>query len=262
MKKFLSVLGTTTLAFTLAVSPVLAAITGTASTPISANQITPYIIAGANAGGNRTCAEVGLAFHGDENYYEFSSSRVNYDDGFIETFPDGLTVTTNGTSVSFNSTFGIGAVIVKGSNSANVYEYSPQQDSDSGLASPENSSGHSAGLSNITFCWNPEEVVEAAQWCSPGYWRQEQHLDSWEATGFTPSNFYVLNFDLSTLSFKLNKNTKNLGLSQANPTLMNVLQYPQVYGGEAFNNVGDLLSEAHPDINFTGERVEDSCPLN
>jgi len=41
-----------------------------------------------------------------------------------------------------------------------------------------------------------------------------------------------------------------------------VLQSPQYYGGDAFNAVGDLLSAAHPDVNFNGERIEDSCPLN
>lgn len=46
-----------------------------------------------------------------------------------------------------------------------------------------------------------------------------------------------------------------------NPTLWEVLQAPQWYDGDAFNAVGDLLSAAHPDVNFTGERVEDSCPL-
>lgn len=44
--------------------------------------------------------------------------------------------------------------------------------------------------------------------------------------------------------------------------LLQVVQNPQWYGGGATNNVGDLLSGAHPDVNYTGERVEDSCPLN
>jgi hypothetical protein len=110
---------------------------GTSSTPVSDGDVTPYIIAGENQGGNRTCAEVGTAFYGDPDYYEFSSERVNYDDGtFSASFPTGLTVTTNGTNVSFSSTFGIGAVIVKGSAASNVYVYEPQVNDDSGLASP------------------------------------------------------------------------------------------------------------------------------
>ena len=51
---------------------------------------------------------------------------------------------TAGTYVAWTSTNGVGAVIVKGSNDANVYVYNPQQTSDSGLASPINSSGSPA----------------------------------------------------------------------------------------------------------------------
>jgi hypothetical protein len=126
---------------------------GTPSTPVSDGGITPYIIAGASEGGNRTCEEVGFAF---ATSYAFSSNRVNYDqdgDVFDSDFPTGLTVTvTDDTYVSWSSTFGIGAVIVKGGNDANVYVYDPQSTSDSGLASPPNASGNFANLSNITFC--------------------------------------------------------------------------------------------------------------
>ena len=146
---------------------------GTESEPVSDGVITPYIIAGENEGGNRTCAEVGTAFFGDANYYEFSSERVNYNDGdgfFDKPFPAGLTVSTDGTYVSWLSTFCIGAVIVKGSNDANVYVYDPQRYFDSGLASPFNASGKPAGLSNITFCWNPCE--EECEWIGETAWAE------------------------------------------------------------------------------------------
>ncbi len=227
-----------------------------ASTPVSDGGVTPYLIAGENNGGNRTCAEVGLAFFNDAAYYEFSSERTNYTDGsFDAAFPAGLSVSTDGTFVSFSSTFGIGAVIVKGSNNANVYVYEPQVRSDSRLASPPNSSGGPAGLSNITFCWNPEPAP--AQWCSPGYWRQPQHLGSWEATGYNMSDLYSAVFGAAPARNRQGV-TNN---APVDPTLLEVLSYPQYYGGDAFNAVGDLLSDAHPDVNFTGERVEDSCPL-
>ncbi len=228
-----------------------------ASTPVSDGGVTPYIIDGANHGGNRTCEEVGIAFFGDASYYEFSSYRVNYDEGvFDASFPAGLTVDTDGTYVSWSSTFGIGAAIVKGSNDANVYVYEPQWLGDSGLAAPPNASGNPAGLSNLTFCWNPEP--DMGQWCSPGYWRQEHHLDSWEATGFSPDDLFsdAVGYDV-TLSTKGVKDG-----AETDPTLWEVLQSPQWYGGGDFNAVGDLLSAAHPDVDFQGERVEDSCPLN
>lgn len=136
-------------------------ITGTASTPISVGGTTPYIISGENSGGNRTCSEVGLAYFNDSNYYASSSTRVNYNGSFDSSFPAGLDITvTDGTYVAFNSTFAIGAAIVKGNNDANIYVYEPQVTSDSGLASPVNNGGQTAGLSNLTFCWNPQACVE------------------------------------------------------------------------------------------------------
>jgi hypothetical protein len=100
--------------------------TGTASEPTSVGGVTPYIIEGASPGGNRTCAEVGLAFFGDANYYNGSTARVDYPGGSSFTV-DGITVTvTNGTYVAFDSPYPIGAVIVKGSDDANVYVYDPQ----------------------------------------------------------------------------------------------------------------------------------------
>lgn len=138
-----------------------------ASTPVSIlRQITPYIIPGANSGGNRICAEVGLAFFNDANYYEFSSERVNYEGGeFDDDFPAGLSVTYNSVTklLEWSSSFGIGAVIVKGSNDANVYVYDPQQKSDTGLGAPAKGGDTQAGLSNITFCWNPEDVEPCYQ---------------------------------------------------------------------------------------------------
>jgi len=134
------------------------ALSGSLNEPTSDAGVTPYIIPGENQGGNRTCAEVGAAFFGDVNYFEFSSDRSNYVDGaFGPALPAGISVVTDGTYVDWASTFGVGAVIVKGSNDANVYVYYPQAKSDSGLAAPPNASGGPAGLSNITFCWNPEE---------------------------------------------------------------------------------------------------------
>jgi hypothetical protein len=122
----------------------------TPSTPISGGGVIPILYeAGPEfPGGNVRCDQLGN--------YAFTSGRINYENGaFDGEFPLGLTVTTDGTSVAWASTFGIGAVIVKGGPNANVYVYDPQRTSDSGLASPPTPSGNPAGLSNITFCWNP-----------------------------------------------------------------------------------------------------------
>lgn len=46
------------------------------------------------------------------------------------------------------------AVIVKGGNSANVYNYGPGACTDSGLCAPVNNSGNNADISHVTFVWN------------------------------------------------------------------------------------------------------------
>ncbi len=141
-----------------------AMVTGTPSTPVSAGLITPYIIDGANNGGNRTCEEVADAF-GLEGF-QYSSDKLDYEggefkkeDGTVGSWPTGFTINTNGTTVSWSFVPPAGkclesiAFIVKGSNDANIYVYGPDRYSDSGLASPVNASGGSAGLSNLTICY-------------------------------------------------------------------------------------------------------------
>jgi hypothetical protein len=140
--------------------------TATASTPISRLALVePVIIDGSGPGaqgGNRTCADVGAHFGVT---FEFSSDRINYQGGaFDAAFPAGLSVSTDGTFVSFSSSFAIGAVIVKGGPDANVYYYDPAVFEDTGLSSPDTPGPVSnvAGLSNITFCWNgtPDDEPE------------------------------------------------------------------------------------------------------
>ena len=229
----------------------------TTSAPTSTGGVTPVIVPGANNGGNRTCAEVGLALYGDANYFQFSSDQVSYESGaFTGSFPAGLSVSTDGTYVTWTSTFKIGAAIVKGGNASNVYAYAPQSMGDSGLAAPPNANGKPAGLGNLTFCWNPEPV--AGQWCSPGYWRQAHHLGAWTVTGYSTETKYRMAIGEQA---PLKTNAKDCKTASADPSLWQVLQQPQCYGGDAFNKVADLLSTAHPDVNFTGDRVPDSCPL-
>jgi hypothetical protein len=103
-------------------------------------------------------------------------------------------------------------------------------------------------------------VVCRQEWCSPGYWRN--HLD--EAAVAAAAGEFQLT-DTYASHFGAAPPRTRQGVRQnapTNPSLLQVLQNPQWYGGDAFNNVGDLLSDAHPDVDFSGERVEDSCPLN
>ena len=141
---------------------------GTPSAPVSNEGITPIIINGANQGGNITCDEVGCSF-------DNSSGKVDYDDPlFTQKFLDqGITViVTEGKYVQWTSILGLGAVIVKGSNDANVYVYPTLTYSDYGLAAPINASGTPAGLSNLTFCWPDQETCTPVncQWGPWGPW--------------------------------------------------------------------------------------------
>ena len=135
----------------------------------------------------------------------------------------------------------IGAVIVKAGTQANVWTYAPQVWSDTGLYSPLGQNGQPRDVSHTTFCYNyePEEVY-LGEWCSPGYWRQEQHLDSWAATGYSPDALFFDVFGYNPPRSKLGVTT---GATQT-PTLWQVLQAPQWYEAAAFNAIGDLLSEA------------------
>lgn len=147
------------------------------SRPISAGLITPVILAvDKPRGGNVSCTDVEQAF---ETEFDLCGDKLNFGNydldsemEFDGSFPEWLEVTvTNGTYVSFSvnnsgeTCYKVGAVIVKGGNSANVYYYENGTNGDSGLASPVNSSSLPAGLSNLTFCFYeceaPPELVVA-----------------------------------------------------------------------------------------------------
>ena len=102
-----------------------------------------------------------------------------------------------------------------------------------------NPGGQTPDISHIVIYEFLEEYE--GQWCSPGYWRQEHHLDAWAATGYSPEDLYP----------------------GTEYTLWEILQDPTTFARLGlFEAVGDLLSGAHPDVDFLGVRVEDSCPLD
>jgi hypothetical protein len=106
----------------------------------------------------------------------------------------------------------------------------------------------------VAYYMEDPNIEEIGEWCSPGFWRNNPIAVS--ETGVDMDDLYSDHFDALMVS------ARNISRGAvADPTLQQVLESPQWYGGEAFNNVGDLLSEAHPDVEYEGERVEDSCPL-
>jgi hypothetical protein len=211
--------------------------------------------AGTEFAGNLDCSAFGTWD------YEFkvdspASGQSWYNDGLLFVELNHYEVGASGWFIDWDSNIPVSAVLVKGSNGGYFYAYNPASLGDTDLhAIIAGGSGKYAEVSHINFCYN--EPVQEPQWCSPGYWRQEHHLGSWAATGISPDASYSTYFGAVSLSKKALTEGAN-----PEPTLWEVLQSPQWYGGEAFNNVGDLLSDAHPDVNFNGERVEDSCPLN
>jgi|GEM_PF-312540 hypothetical protein len=145
--------------------------------------ITPVILPGSSNGGNVTCAEVATFFELPAGYF-LCGEKIDYSNGhFAGEFPEGLTVdVADGTYVSFSmnaplmingKNYVVGAVIVKGSNNANVYFYPEGIMTDTGLAAPVNASGKPAGLSNLTFCLVevepefPEVVMVLKTYLSP-----------------------------------------------------------------------------------------------
>ncbi len=109
--------------------------------------------------GNPTCSDLG---------YRFSAK---YDAGFTGTvtlsfpdFPPGektLTLTSSdGVHFDWASDLGLDAVIVKGSDAANVYFYDPEAFSDTNLQPPDNSSGGPAAISHVDVCYDFEVTVD------------------------------------------------------------------------------------------------------
>ena len=98
----------------------------------------------------------------------------------------------------------------------------------------------------------PTTPPPGAEFCTPGFWKNNPGAVA--ETGVDMTQSYNALFDPDV------DGTKKGG--SADPTLQEVLNNPQIYGGEAANNVAAHLSEAHPDVNFTGDRPEDTCPLD
>ncbi|EOZ92268.1 hypothetical protein A33Q_4361 [Indibacter alkaliphilus LW1] len=221
---------------------------GEASSPTSAGGVMPYIIAGANAGGNRTCAEVSSAFnvsfesstgkddYGSEAQYDLGPFTIKMTGGtFIEW-------TFNG---SEDECLDEVAFIVKGGNAANVYVYSGGFTTDSGLASPPNSSDESAGLSNLTICYTvttkpdaPTVSVESVEECY-----EEGVTESLNANDYITSTDPVKWF------------TTEEGDEEANP-IITELDVAVTLWAEAYN--GNCVSSSRTPITLLLEDCDDT----
>ena len=85
--------------------------------------------------------------------------------------------------------------------------------------------------------------------CTPGYWKQPQHLDAWGPTGFLPTNKF-------NTVFSVTQYVKSNGSPY---TLLEVLQLLNGNGNGTpdpistnlgFHAVAALLNAAHPNVNY------------
>jgi hypothetical protein len=103
--------------------------------PAAAASVTPTEMTG-----NVTCDDLGL------------DTLTKFDPPTSGT-KAGVTITVSQPTFNWSSTVLISAVIVKGGNASNVYDYRPTGAlSDSGLVAPNNASGGPANLSHLEFC--------------------------------------------------------------------------------------------------------------
>lgn len=96
-------------------------------------------------------------------------------------------------------------------------------------------SGNPADVSHVSYRLHEPEISE---WCSPGFWRN--NYGAWPATGYSPTSID----SVTGVSFGT------------------ILANPKTYARTGdYERIADILSGAHPDVDFTGERTPDSCPL-
>lgn len=81
--------------------------------------------------------------------------------------------------------------------------------------------------------------------CTPGYWKQPQHLDSWTATGYSPTDSFNTVFGV----------TQYLKGDGTPYTLLEVLQQLNGSGDPISNNLGfhavaALLNAAHSSVHY------------
>jgi hypothetical protein len=86
-------------------------------------------------------------------------------------------------------------------------------------------------------------IIGVFQGCTPGYWKQEHHFDSWKPTGYSPGNLVGDVFEEAPGDL-------------AGDSLVDALHYP---GGPGFSGAARILLRAgvaatlnagHPDLNF------------
>ncbi|PKN13311.1 MAG: hypothetical protein CVU69_03145 [Deltaproteobacteria bacterium HGW-Deltaproteobacteria-4] len=114
--------------------------------------------------------------------------------------------------------------------------------------------GNAKSVLTVSHC----EVGVQPQWCSPGFWRNADDK-AWSDAG--------INREEAKYSEVTDKYSY-CPAADGDPTLQQVLERKQDYfastdQGQAFNCVGDFLSDAHPNISFSDNiRALNTCPIS
>jgi hypothetical protein len=97
------------------------------------------------------------------------------------------------------------------------------------------------------------------EWCSPGFFRNHPAEAALAAAagGFTMDDAYSSFF--STPPPRSPSGVRDE--APVDPSLSVALEHPEWYGGETLEAIADLLSDAHPAVDFTGTRPDGRCPL-
>jgi hypothetical protein len=76
---------------------------------------------------------------------------------------DGMSIDyafAGGTTLTWATTLGVSAVLLKAGTACNVYLYEPTESTgDAGLITPESKNGNLRGISHVTFCWDRELAI-------------------------------------------------------------------------------------------------------
>lgn len=156
------------------------------------------------------------------------------------------------TSISFTADPGYAVIvaIVKGGPAAYGYLYTPYAVSDTGLDSPVNQGGNIPTISNFSFCYVEIPVETHYQWCSPGYWKQEQHLWAWQVDPSTP---FMDVFEYQPMGKDLTLKG-NVQKEYTDASLLFVISNPSIFGGEMTEMVADYLSVGA--LDFSGDPAD------
>lgn len=129
--------------------------------PPSGSGVQPSVLTG-----NASCADAGYGFgfkidNSPNGTFTFTSPPGSLTGGAPSDSANSVTISnSDGFYFDWSSTLPIDAVIVKGGPNSDLFEYSPEDDSDSDLHSPINASnGQLYGISHIEFCYDYEVSV-------------------------------------------------------------------------------------------------------